>query len=296
VLNKERIDLCELARDMQHSFSSRAQKRGLALELDLPQQPVLIYVDRDKIAQVFTNLLSNAFKFTEQGSVTLQIRDCGTAIECAVMDTGRGIAPEDHSRLFNRYEQVGKQLLSVEGEKGTGLGLAICRGLVELHRGSIHVDSAVGKGTRFYFKLPVLSRSEVVNETISQEVRAAKAQGRPLSVLVFQLHDSAYAQIHHRPTEILDGLVEQTQGTLRRKLDRVLHDDQRLLVLLPETDSMEARQVLERLQIHLHASLAQLGPSLEYYLRSRLVSFPENSDDAVFLQKALASFGAESGR
>ena len=112
-----------------------------------------VQADERKVKQVLLNLLSNALKFTPEGGridVRAGVRD-GCA-EISVTDTGVGIAPEDLQAVFEEFRQVGA---TVKKTEGTGLGLAISRRFVELHGGSIRVDSKPGKGSAFTFTLPM---------------------------------------------------------------------------------------------------------------------------------------------
>jgi signal transduction histidine kinase len=105
------------------------------------------------VKQVLLNLLSNALKFTpEGGRIEVRAGLGDGVIEIAVIDTGIGIAPEDHQTVFEEFRQVGTASRSVEG---TGLGLALSRKFVELHGGRIWVESAVGRGATFTFTLPL---------------------------------------------------------------------------------------------------------------------------------------------
>jgi signal transduction histidine kinase len=107
--------------------------------------------DPKKIAQVLSNLISNAVKFTEHGTITVSLSEHSGQIECAVQDTGAGIMPNEIPHVFDRFFQgtAGKR------GKGTGLGLAISKMWVEAHGGEIHAESdGPGKGSRFWFTLP----------------------------------------------------------------------------------------------------------------------------------------------
>lgn len=161
-LNKTDVDLVELAREVGGSFLGLLKENGLAFELRPSQEKIMAEVDRDRIYQVLTNLLSNAIKFTEKGKIELVILSDKEEVEFRVIDTGRGIAEEDLPRVFGRFEQFGK--VYKKGHEGTGLGLAISKGLVELHQGTIRLESAVGRGSTFIFRLPKKSKSEERHE------------------------------------------------------------------------------------------------------------------------------------
>ncbi len=150
-LKRERADVVEIAKRSCDLFAARARAKGLAVKLQAPAEPVEVLVDRGKITQVFTNLLSNALKFTPKGSITVTVVDKGPVAECGVLDTGVGIAKEDLPKVFGKFQQFDSAL--APDEKGTGLGLAICKGLVEAHHGTIWVESQLGTGTAFLFTL-----------------------------------------------------------------------------------------------------------------------------------------------
>jgi len=128
--------------------------KEVIFQLDLGSPLPNVMCDRVRIQQVITNLISNAMKCTEQGSVTLYARsfDDEDRILIGVRDTGKGLPESDHERVFKRFQQAGE---SGEKKKGLGLGLAICRELVERHNGKIWVESVEGEGADFKFTLPI---------------------------------------------------------------------------------------------------------------------------------------------
>jgi signal transduction histidine kinase len=116
---------------------------------DLPE----IEGDRDRLIQVMINLISNAVKFTDYGQVTCRAERHNGEIEIRVSDTGIGIPPIDHQRIFERFVQAGDTL--TDKPKGTGLGLPISKEIIEYHGGRIWVDSQPGQGSTFAFTLPI---------------------------------------------------------------------------------------------------------------------------------------------
>ncbi len=121
----------------------------MQVDEDLPQ----INGDRDKLIQVVINLISNAVKFTPQGSITCQARLAGDEILVCVADTGVGIPAEFRHKVFEKFTQLGDTL--TDKPQGTGLGLSICKEIVEHHGGRIWVESQLGQGSQFFFTLPV---------------------------------------------------------------------------------------------------------------------------------------------
>jgi signal transduction histidine kinase len=132
----------------------RAQRHGIALELSVEATLGAIRADERKFKQIVLNLLSNAVKFTpDGGNVGVSARREGGFAEVAVKDTGIGISPEDQASVFEEFKQVGRDY--TRKAEGTGLGLALTKRFVELHGGTLRVDSAPGKGSTFTFSIPL---------------------------------------------------------------------------------------------------------------------------------------------
>ncbi|HYO88688.1 MAG TPA: hybrid sensor histidine kinase/response regulator [Candidatus Limnocylindrales bacterium] len=137
-----------------------AQKQIRVATFIEPGLPVFSF-DRVRIDQVLTNLFSNAFKFSyNDTTVTLSVRRSGDSIEFSVTDQGIGISPEDLSRVFYEFQKL--QSRPTANESSTGLGLSICRRIVEMHGGTIGVESKAGQGSRFYFLLPIAPVTESI--------------------------------------------------------------------------------------------------------------------------------------
>ena len=113
--------------------------------------------DQDRLIQVVINLISNAVKFTDAGSITCSARQEGKELLVSVKDSGIGIAPDDQPKVFEKFKQVGDTL--TDKPKGTGLGLPICKEIVEYHGGRIWVESQPGHGSTFSFTLPIIEPS-----------------------------------------------------------------------------------------------------------------------------------------
>ena len=136
---------------------SLVAKKGLTLSRYVTGEVPMVRGDRDKVIHVLTNLLGNAFEFTPSGgkvwvNVAHEPARDGKMVLLEVGDTGRGIAPEHHELIFREFAQVDSS--ASRAHHGTGLGLTIARRFVELHGGSIWVESDIGTGSRFFFTLP----------------------------------------------------------------------------------------------------------------------------------------------
>ena len=151
-LQLEALNFMEVAREVHNAFFDLAAQQGLTLDLRAEQPQLAIQADRKRMLQVLTNLVGNAIKFTRAGTITVSAAAGPEGMECRVSDTGCGIAQRDLPRVFGRVQQFGDQ--SRSGAQGTGLGLSICKEIVELHGGTIRVESALGQGTTFIVLLP----------------------------------------------------------------------------------------------------------------------------------------------
>ncbi len=140
-----------------------AQKKGLAFTVDLDYSVPVVQADPNRLIQVLVNLVGNAIKFTEHGSIGIKIARAGKKskfVKVEVIDTGSGISKEDKGKLFKKFYQLQRKGLTVQEGSGTGLGLSIAKEIVGLHGGTIGVDSEPGRGSTFWFKLPVSGKSK----------------------------------------------------------------------------------------------------------------------------------------
>ena len=135
------------------AVESLAAEKSLALKVTLPPDLPLGKGDERRLTQVLLNLVGNAIKFTEDGEVLVEVRASDGAFLVSVADTGPGIAEADQQKIFEEFQQVDSSSTRQKG--GTGLGLAIAKKIIELHAGHIGVESSLGKGSTFWFSLPI---------------------------------------------------------------------------------------------------------------------------------------------
>ena len=151
----ERFDACASMRSVYEAMRLDVRKRGLALELRLPEEPVWVMGDKARIEQVIINITTNAVRYTAAGgSVTMQAVRTEKEVLLSVQDTGIGIPKEDIPRIFERFYRVDKARSRAMG--GTGLGLSIAFEIVSRHEGQIEIQSEVGVGTTMTVHLPAL--------------------------------------------------------------------------------------------------------------------------------------------
>ncbi|MBI1276581.1 MAG: HAMP domain-containing protein [Anaerolineaceae bacterium] len=156
---KSNVSLADLIERLQSQMGVLADEKLLKFNVNLdPALPPTIFIDEDAITKIVTNLLGNAFKFTEKGSVTLDLSQKDNNLVIAVTDTGIGIPPHMHDAIFERFRQVDGSSKRTHG--GSGLGLAIVQKLAVALNGTINVQSVVGEGSTFTAELPL----ETVNE------------------------------------------------------------------------------------------------------------------------------------
>jgi signal transduction histidine kinase len=156
-LNREPVDLRAALLGVLPVVKPRAQDKRIRISTFLPTDLPPVLADPGKLNQVLLNLITNGIKYThENGSVSVEARTSGELVEIWVNDTGIGIAKEDQQKVFQRFTQIDSSATRSQG--GTGLGLAIVRELVEMHGGSIRVQSKLGKGSSFVFTMPISSK------------------------------------------------------------------------------------------------------------------------------------------
>lgn len=145
-------DLSALTIDLASSFRSTIEHAGMQLLVDCPPLPETYYVDPSMWEKIILNLLSNAFKFTFEGSIRVTLRSNGTHATIAIADTGIGIPENELPRLFERFHRI--EGSRARTHEGSGIGLALVQDLVALHGGEIRVDSKINRGTTFMVTIP----------------------------------------------------------------------------------------------------------------------------------------------
>lgn len=238
------FDLHHLIKSLILLMSNRTEEKGIKLITDIsPEIPKLVNGDSVRVRQILLNLIGNAIKFTNKGSVTIQVRSISSSdesmrLEFAVIDTGIGLSDEARQYLFHEFTQADASISRKYG--GTGLGLAICKRLIESMNGIINVESKQGKGSKFVFQIEL-------NHVDTTELKQMEQhQGSPLytsalNILLVEdveinrkLATTLLTQDGHHVVEAVNGL-EALDVINTHDIDVILMD-----IHMPEMDGLEA--------------------------------------------------------
>lgn len=234
--------------DLYSFFSQFATDKNIKLNYKTPldNSDIQIVADEAKLNQILTNLINNAIKFTQNGSIDFSYEIANNEIQFYVKDTGIGIAPEFQDKIFERFVQV--DLNITRGFEGAGLGLAICKGLVEKLGGKIWFESEVNKGSTFFFTIPykpeiseTKTEDEAKDETFSgKKIKTLIAEDDLVSYLYLSklLKDSRFQLIHAENGREAVEFVKNTPD-----IDLVLMD-----MRMPEMDGFEATQQIKAIR------------------------------------------------
>lgn len=228
---------------------------ALTLVRDIPPTLPEIYGDQDRLIQVVINLISNAVKYTESGSVECIAREQEGQILFSVRDSGIGIEPEYHQKVFEMFTQVGDALK--DKPTGTGLGLGICKQIVERHGGRIWAESELGSGSTFSFTLPVKSEQTSIGDKpiqldalITQLKEILDAESKEVieaqQVLIVDDERSVRQMLRHEFEAIGCTVIEAENGTSAIQLVKAKRPDLVVLdVLLPDLSGFDVVAVIK---------------------------------------------------
>ena len=276
LLTKKSFVLRQAMETVLSTMHVPASEKGLNLELvDDASLPKMLVGDDLRLRQIFFNLVGNAIKFTNQGSITLRIEAVeegpqadGCLLHCTVSDTGIGIEPEKQEKIFNTFEQADGSYVRKYG--GTGLGLAISKQLAEMMGGRMWVDSVPGQGSTFHFTLR-MDKGEETAEQLAQTAGAAQVQ-HLVGLRILVVDDNEVNRDLARMVLEQDHQVEVAENGMAAleklaggsKVDVVLMD-----VQMPVMDGLTATQIIRTVEQG-KASETGLDPELEHGLKDRL--------------------------
>jgi len=274
-LKKRLIDPTLLIKDQLAAFRAEAENKKLTLSAIVPEKLLQLYIDPDRIIQVLVNLIGNALKFTpEGGQITVEAKELDESIQIQVKDSGVGIAKENFSKLFDRFQQIDR--IPGPGAKGTGLGLAISKSIVELHKGKIWVESEIGKGSRFIFTLPKIEEESYFYECVSEGIKRAKDNVTTFSLILFSVEENLKNSLPD-----IEALLKKS---IRQATDTVLRFQKgSTIAILCENEKETLPAFIERLK-------AIVETSLKVSVKSSFASYPDDGSTAKELvDKATAS-------
>lgn len=208
-------------------YSVLAKEKNLALDINLPPQKINIKTDVTKAKLVLTNLISNAIKFTSQGSITVNVIDNKREVEFHVVDTGIGIKPENIDIIFKEFKQI--ETDNKRSYSGTGLGLALCKNYAVMLKGRITVQSVYGRGSTFSLILP--KEAFAVGETLSLK----RSEHKPTVSTASPVDEGIISDDRHRiNTNDVSVLVIDDDSSVLQSL-RDYFNQQNIFVIVAET-------------------------------------------------------------
>jgi signal transduction histidine kinase/ActR/RegA family two-component response regulator len=242
-LNRVDFALKTLQEELQQRQGEKAQNKGLILRFERDDKlPALVHGDQNRLLQILDNLVDNAIKFTQQGSVTVRMMAQGDRLRLEVQDSGRGIPPERQAHIFRRFEHADVQTNRAFG--GTGLGLTLCEKLVTLHGGRIGVDSQEGRGACFWLEIPLqVAQGADLFAPMSDD----NLVDEPLSILVVDDNkvNLMVAQLQLQKCWPLAQITTVDSGAKALSLiDQQLFDVALIDMIMPDMDGMQVtRQI-----------------------------------------------------
>ena len=254
--NHESVSLFEVTERAIAATASLFDQKPIGLIKNIERNLPPIEGDRDKLIQVIINLISNAVKFTDTGSVTCNLHKKGSEIVFSVTDTGIGIAPEDFGAVFEQFKQVGGDTLT-DKPKGTGLGLPICKEIIDHHGGRIWLDSEIGKGSTFYFAIPFKKikaasskpmHLDALIKQLKEQVLFSKIKtnGKNATILVVDDEESIRSLLHQELNEAGYLVEEASNGKEALESVRKHRPDLILLdIMMPELNGFDLAAILK---------------------------------------------------
>jgi signal transduction histidine kinase/CheY-like chemotaxis protein len=251
-LNPSPTNLFELLNRICSLFEFQSSEKSIAFIKDFSLTHHTYELDSLRLSQVLTNLLSNAIRFTEHGSIAIRVKELSenekeSTLLFEISDTGRGIESKDLSKIFDRYKQVGPPASSLY--EGSGLGLAITKSIINLMHSDVSVESSVGKGSRFFFTL-ILNKKEE-NVLLHYNQNAAGVSQKALHILLAEDNDLNILVITQFLTrfgyqvEVVKDGKEAVEACSTGNFDIVLMD-----LHMPLMNGYEAAQAIRNRSIH----------------------------------------------
>jgi signal transduction histidine kinase len=251
-LRFEPVRLTEIVEDAVMTFSQQLEEKRITLENRLDSEMPLVLIDRNRLVEVFINLIGNGIKFTPPGGkISIDSRGLTEKrdyLKIMVADTGVGISPEDLPKVFDRFYQGGRTETGLI--TGTGLGLAIVKEIVEAHQGSIQAESKSGSGASFIFTLPVFGMETINNLILNPMFEEAERDKSPFSLIRVDFWDQ-----RSKRESLLSGesweAVKYALQKMIRSVDTIIPFQNSAVYIFSFNEKKLAKEIGERVQVKL---------------------------------------------
>ncbi len=244
--------LVEAVDEALMTLSQQLEEKRITLENRIDSDTPLVLIDRNRMVEVFINLIGNGIKFTPPGGkITIDSRGLTEKrdyLKVVVSDTGVGIAPEDLPKIFDRFFQGQRTQTGIIS--GTGLGLAITKEIIEGHQGDMHADSRLGSGASFVFTIPVFGVNSIFNLILTPMLEEAERDKMPFSLIRMDFWDSRTKREIVLNHESWKGVKYAIQK-LVRVVDTVIPFQDNIVYIYSFNNHKTAREIGERVQVKL---------------------------------------------
>jgi signal transduction histidine kinase len=251
-LRFEPISMIGLVEDASMMLSQQLVEKGITLENRLDPDTPLVLIDRNRLVEVFINLISNGIKFTPPGGkITIDSRgltENRDYLKVVVTDTGVGISPEDLLKVFDRFYQGQRTQTGII--TGTGLGLAIIKEIIEGHQGFIHAESKLGSGASFVFTLPIFGVTTIFKLLLNPMLEEAEKDKMPFSMIRVEFWDQRTKREVVLTPESWEGVIYALQKMVR-SVDNIIPFQNNMVYIFSLIDKKLAKEIGERVQTKL---------------------------------------------
>lgn len=269
-VRKGRCNLKNIFVEIENNFQQKAKEHGVNITYQISEDIPEIYADSEMLIQLINNLLSNALRFAKS-KITIEakqhLNDAGGVI-LSISDDGKGIAADDHDRLFKKFVQVDRMETPNGGYKGTGLGLSICQSIVNLHNGKIWVESELGNGAQFLTRWETYREQGEAWDDIDVVIKNVPA-GKSRTIFFLQIEKSE-GDAGPSLESVGNQLAEEaflSKGAV------IPSPGQEGLIVLTDVEKKDSQSVANKLLTALH-TLSNAGEN--YNWRCGIANYPEN--------------------
>jgi len=287
-ITQQVMSLESLVQNITAEFTDMAAAASVTLDCRIEPDICPVYADNKRIRQVLSNLLRNAIHFSPAGgTVSISVHDRGSDIVTEIADAGEGICPEMQKQLFTKFYQIARQ--AGPGSKGNGLGLAISKGIINVHGGSIWVESEQGKGSRFFFSLPKIDPAKILQKHLEQVISTTRKEQTRFGFLLlsFEMSQKCDIPLRQAAGKIIAWLLGRSRYFLSGELDLALQSGENQMVFIIGDFG---RQSIESVQQKIELNL--LNYMKKYFIDIPIVPmlgkslWPKDGTDKVSLETA----------